>query len=87
VLRVSGLTRLALTVIGGTGIAGLVLGIAFRDIMENFLASILISMQQPFRASDLIGVAGLCWLGATGDDAGYSTAWGSAPGKRSCLAR
>lgn len=62
VLRVSGPTRLALTVVGGTGIAGLVLGIAFRDIMENFLASILISMQHPFRAGDLVEVAGYVGL-------------------------
>ena len=45
VLRVSGLTRLAMTLIGGTGVAALVIGIAFRDIMENFLASLLISLR------------------------------------------
>lgn len=56
VLRVSGLTQLALTVLGGTGIAGLIIGIAFRDIAENFLASILISTQNPFRSGDLIEV-------------------------------
>ena len=58
VLRVSGLTRLAVTVLGGTGLMGLVLGFAFRDIAENFLASILISMQNPFASGDLIEVAG-----------------------------
>ena len=56
-LRVSGLTRLAATVLGGTGLIGLFLGIAFRDIAENFLASILLSMQRPFRRGDLIIVA------------------------------
>ena len=56
VLRVSGLTQLALTVLGGTGIAGLIIGIAFRDIAENFLASILLSTQNPFRSGDLIRV-------------------------------
>ncbi|MEO8496270.1 MAG: mechanosensitive ion channel family protein [Planctomycetota bacterium] len=58
VLKVSGLTRLAMTVLGGTGILGLILGFAFRDIAENFLASILISMQRPFASGDLIEVAG-----------------------------
>lgn len=58
VLRVSGLTRLAVTILGGTGVAGLIIGIAFRDIMENFLASILLSMQQPFHIGDAIEVAG-----------------------------
>ncbi|MEX1013285.1 MAG: mechanosensitive ion channel family protein [Waddliaceae bacterium] len=59
VLRVSGLTRLALTVLGSTGLIGLVLGFAFRDIAENFLASVLLSMQQPFSRGDLIQVAGM----------------------------
>ncbi len=57
-LRVSGLSRMALTLAGGTGIAGLVLGIAFRDIAENFLASMLISLQRPFRTGDLIELEG-----------------------------
>lgn len=56
VLRVAGLTQMAVTVIGGTGLIGLVVGIAFRDIAENFLASILISTQRPFRAGDLVRV-------------------------------
>jgi small-conductance mechanosensitive channel len=57
VLQVAGLTRLALTVLGGTGIVGIVVGFAFRDIAENFLASILLSIRQPFRRDDLIEVA------------------------------
>ena len=57
VLRVSGLTQLALTVVGGTGLIGLALGIAFRDITENFLASIFLSIQRPFGTGDLIEVA------------------------------
>jgi small-conductance mechanosensitive channel len=56
-LRILGLTQLALTVVGGTGLIGLIVGIAFRDITENFLASIFLSMQQPFRTGDLIEVA------------------------------
>ena len=59
VLKVSGLTQLALTVIGGTGLIGLAVGIAFRDITENFLASILLSVQRPFETGDLIDVAGV----------------------------
>ena len=58
ILRILGLTQLALTVIGGTGLIGLVIGIAFQDIAENFLASILISVQKPFRIGDLIVVDG-----------------------------
>ncbi|QDU94419.1 mechanosensitive ion channel family protein [Lignipirellula cremea] len=58
VLRVTGLTRLAMTVVGSTGVIALVIGFAFRDIAENFLASILISIQKPFARDDLIEVAG-----------------------------
>jgi small conductance mechanosensitive channel len=57
VLRIAGLTQLALTVVGGTGLIGLVVGIAFRDITENFLASLFLSFQQPFREGDLVEVA------------------------------
>jgi small-conductance mechanosensitive channel len=59
VLRVSGLTQLALTVVGGTGLIGLTLGIAFRDITENFLASIFLSGQRPFETGDLVEVTGV----------------------------
>ena len=56
VLQVAGLTRLALTVLGGTGLVGIVLGLAFREIAENSLASILLSIRNPFRAGDWIEV-------------------------------
>jgi small-conductance mechanosensitive channel len=59
VLRIAGLTRLALTMLGGTGLLGLVIGIAFRDITENVLASILLSVQRPFRVGDLVDIAGV----------------------------
>jgi small-conductance mechanosensitive channel len=58
VLQVAGLTRLAVTVLGGTGLIGIVLGFAFRDIAENFLASLLLSVRNPFRTGDLIEVGG-----------------------------
>jgi small-conductance mechanosensitive channel len=59
VLRVAGLTRLALTVLGGTGILGLVIGIAFRNITENFLASILLSVRRPYLVGDLVEIVGV----------------------------
>ena len=59
VLRVSGLTQLALTVVGGTGLIGLAVGIAFRDITENFLASVFLSMQRPFETGDLVEITGV----------------------------
>ncbi len=59
ILRVSGLTQLAMTVVGGTGLIGLIVGIAFREITENFLASIFLSMQRPFETGDLVEVSGV----------------------------
>ncbi|CAN5277470.1 mechanosensitive ion channel family protein [soil metagenome] len=59
VLRVAGLTQVALTLAGGTGLLGLALGIAFREITENFLASIYLSIQKPFDVGDLVEVTGL----------------------------
>jgi small-conductance mechanosensitive channel len=37
---------------------GLAVGIAFRDITENFLASIFLSMQRPFETGDLVEISG-----------------------------
>ncbi|MBK1732295.1 mechanosensitive ion channel protein MscS [Thiococcus pfennigii] len=59
ILRVSGLTQLALTLVGGTGLIGLILGIAFRDITENFLSSIFLSIQRPFETGDLVEISGV----------------------------
>lgn len=58
VLRTTGLTNLALTVLGGTGLFGLVMGFAFRNIAENFLCGVLLSLNQPFRPGDLVEIAG-----------------------------
>jgi small-conductance mechanosensitive channel len=57
-MQIAGLTNIAVTVLGGTGIVGLILGIAFRDITENFLASIFLSLQRPFRLGDLVEIQG-----------------------------
>jgi small conductance mechanosensitive channel len=59
IFQVAGLTSIALTVLGGTGLLGLILGIAFQDITENFLASIFLSVQTPFEAGDLVDIAGI----------------------------
>lgn len=58
VLQVAGLTRLAVTVLGGTGLLGIIIGFAFRDIAENFLASLLLSVRNPFRSGDLVEIEG-----------------------------
>lgn len=59
VFQVAGWTNIALTIIGGTGLLGLILGIAFQDITENFLASIFLSVQNPFNVGDLVEISGV----------------------------
>lgn len=58
ILQVAGLTGLAVSLLGGAGVIGIVLGFAFRDIAENFLASLILSIRRPFRHGDVIGVVG-----------------------------
>lgn len=57
-LRLAGLTEFAVAVISGTGLIGLILGFAFKDIAENFIASILLSIQRPFKIGDVIEAEG-----------------------------
>lgn len=57
-LKISGLSQLAATILGGTGLAGLIFGFAFRDIAENFLASILLSVHRPFKIGDVVVIDG-----------------------------
>lgn len=56
VLQIAGLTQLAVSILGGAGVFGIIVGFAFRDIAENFLASLLLSIRQPFRRGDSIKV-------------------------------
>ena len=44
-------------VLGGAGVVGIALGFAMRDTIENYVASLMLSLRQPFRANDhvLIG--------------------------------
>lgn len=57
-LDILGARALLGTLLGAAGILGLAVGFAVRDVVENFLASILLSLRSPFRPNDLIEVAG-----------------------------
>ena len=41
-------------VLGGAGVIGLALGFALRDTIENYVASVMLSLRQPFRANDWV---------------------------------
>ena len=58
VLDILGATALLSTILGAAGIIGLALGFAVRDTVENFIASLLLSVRQPFRPNDIIEIAG-----------------------------
>jgi len=49
-------TSIIATVLGAAGIVGLALGFAVRDTVENFIASILLSIRQPFRMNDFVQI-------------------------------
>ncbi len=55
-LFMAGLTGFAVAVISGTGVVGLILGFAFRDIAENFISSLLLTIQRPFRIGDIVEI-------------------------------
>ena len=52
------LTALLSTILGAAGIAGLAIGFAVRDTVENFIASIMLSVRQTFRPKDLVEIEG-----------------------------
>lgn len=51
-----GVTSLVGAVLGTAGVAGLAIGFAFQDIIENYLAGALLSIQQPFNVNDVVEV-------------------------------
>lgn len=57
-LDILGATALLSTIMGAAGIIGLALGFAVRDTVENFIASLLLSIRQPFRPNDTIEING-----------------------------
>lgn len=56
VLELLELTALVGAVFGAAGVAGIILGFAFREIIENYLASILLSLRRPFSTGDHVVV-------------------------------
>lgn len=45
-------------VLGAAGVLGLAVGFAVRDSIENFIASVLLSIRQPFRSNDYVDIDG-----------------------------
>jgi small-conductance mechanosensitive channel len=51
-LNLLGTTALLSAVLGSAGVIGLAVGFAVRDTIENYIASIMLSLRQPFRPKD-----------------------------------
>ena len=57
-LDIIGATALLSGILGAAGIVGLAIGFAVRDTVENFIASIMLSIRQPFRPNDTVEIDG-----------------------------
>ncbi len=57
-LTILNLTHAVLSVLGLASIVGLAVGFAFKDITENFIASVLLGVRRPFQVGDYVTVAG-----------------------------
>lgn len=51
-------TALVGAVAGTAGLAGLALGFAFKDIVENYLAGLLLALRRPFEQNDHVAIDG-----------------------------
>ncbi len=51
-------TELLMTMLSAAGIVGLAVGFAVRDTVENYIASVLLSLRNPFKVKDYIAVDG-----------------------------
>ena len=68
-------TALVAALLGTAGLLGLVLGLAFRDLAENAIASLLLSLRQPFAPNDLVNIEG------------REAMWRASPRARPCCSR
>lgn len=55
-LDLLGATAAVGAVLGSAGVVGLVIGFAFRDIAENYIASVLLSLRKPFNPRDHVRI-------------------------------
>ena len=51
-------TAILTGLLGAAGIVGLAVGFAVRDTVENFIASVMLSLRQPFRPNDVVDIEG-----------------------------
>ncbi len=57
-LEILDATAIVGALLGTAGVLGVALGFAFKDILENYLAGILMSLRQPFSPRDHVVIDG-----------------------------
>src|SRR5690606_41705517 len=58
-MNILGATALLGSVLGAAGVLGLAVGFAMRDTLENYIASILLSLRRPFAPNDAVVIEGV----------------------------
>lgn len=53
-LSLIGAETILSTLLGGAGVIGIAVGFAVKDTIENYIASLMLSIRQPFRARDYV---------------------------------
>jgi small-conductance mechanosensitive channel len=57
-LKIVGLSGVAVGLLSTAGVGAFVIGFAFKDIGENFLAGVVLAFNRPFRIGDTVELAG-----------------------------
>ena len=57
-LEILDATAVVGAVLGAAGVLGLAIGFAFRDLIENYIAGVLLAVRQPFEPGDLVFIDG-----------------------------
>lgn len=57
-MSIMGLAKAASGLMAGAGVTAFIIGFAFKDIGENFLAGFIMAFDRPFRVGDWVGIAG-----------------------------
>lgn len=57
-LDLIGATAVLGSVLGAAGVVGIAIGFAVRDVLENYLAGLLLSLRHPFSTTDLVKIEG-----------------------------
>lgn len=58
ILNIIGLKAAASQILAGAGVTAFIVGFAFKDIGENFLAGMLLAFKRPFKIGDFIETTG-----------------------------